>query len=254
MSCFVELPPEPSPDVFGKALLECRADAAPANRLLQSSIDFLERNVRITRRGIRTQGGRAGGTRVGLVLRASHVSRPGSHQIGRFLGGPNTYRTPLGSPVPHRSIPDAAPAPLTTARRRYGNPESTLRGCGRLMTFDSRKVAVAGEDRHRASPRQSVGRKRGTASRRRDAAYPSGSDIDHLASGSPPRAGHARVAELPLGDIDGLASGCPLRQENRCGGTRVSNQGEAPSPPARRNALDGAKRSSTCPGPRPLVT
>ena len=127
MSCFVELPPEPSPDVFRKALFECRADAPPADRLFQSTVDFLERDLRITWRRIGTQCRRTSRARIVLVLRASHVSRPGSHRIGRFLGGPSTYRASFGSPVPHRPIPGTAPAPLTTARTRCGSPGSTLR-------------------------------------------------------------------------------------------------------------------------------
>ena len=131
VSCFMELSPEPSPDIFRKALFEIRADATPADRLFQSALDFLERDLRITRRRVRTQGGRTGRARVGLVLGTAHVSRPGSHYLGRFLGTPRAYRTSLRSPVPHRPIPTTSPSLLTTARRRSGSPESTPRARAR---------------------------------------------------------------------------------------------------------------------------
>ena len=162
MSCFVELSPEPSPGAYRKALFECRADATPADRLLQSTLDLRERDLRITWRSIRTQGRRTSRARVVLVLGAAHVPRSGRHCIGRFLGAPRAYRSSLRSPVSHRPIPGTSPASLTIARKRCGNPKSTVS----LPELRRDTVSDAGgrAPRIRAKrPRRSPGETRSTA-------------------------------------------------------------------------------------------
>ena len=98
---FVEVPIEPSPSVFRKAMLEACARAASPDGLLQDRVDCVPLDLGITWRGICTQRRRAGRARVGLMLRAAPILRFRRRGFRRLVAVPWANASTSGSPMPH---------------------------------------------------------------------------------------------------------------------------------------------------------